>query len=133
MLSRSQEGQLRSPRSAGFTVIELIVVLAAIALLLAVAAPRYVQHVARAQEVTLKTSLFALREAIDKFHADQSRAPLSLLELVQHGYLRRVPVDPVTQRDDTWALQTVAGGVGVSDVRSGASGAAADGTAYASW
>ena len=116
----------------GFTVIELLVVLAAIALLLAVAAPRYVQHLDRAREVTLKTSLHALREAIDKFQADQSRAPASLAELVQRGYLRRVPLDPITERDDSWALQAGAGG-DIADVRSGAAGTARDGSAYASW
>ena len=124
---------MRALNSVGFTVIELLVVLAAIALLLAVAAPRYVQHVDHAREVTLKTSLQALRDAIDKFQADQARPPASLLELVQRGYLRRVPVDPVTQRDDTWAIQFFSGGSGIADVHSGASGAAQDGSLFARW
>jgi general secretion pathway protein G len=125
---------LRRMARLGFTVIELLVVLAAIALLLAVAAPRYVQHLDRAREVTLKSSLHALREAIDKFQADQSRPPASLAELVQRGYLRRVPVDPITERDDSWQVQAAASGAGgIADVRSGAPGAARDGSIYASW
>lgn len=120
-------------RSRGFTVIELLVVLAALALLLAVASPRYVQHLDQAREVTLKSSLQSMREAIDKFSADQSRPPAALAELVQRGYLRRVPVDPITQRDDTWVLQAAAGAIGIADVRSGAAGLASDGSAYAAW
>lgn len=120
-------------RRGGFTVIELLVVLAAIALLLAVAAPRYVQHLDQAREVTLKSSLQAMRDAIDKFQADQSRPPAALAELVQRGYLRRVPVDPLTQRDDTWVVQVAGSGQGVTDVRSGAAGQARDGSTYASW
>jgi general secretion pathway protein G len=127
----------------GFTVIELMVVLAAIAMLLALAGPRYIQHLDRAREVALREDLHQMREAIDKFYGDQRRYPAGLEELVSAHYLRQIPDDPVTRRADSWVLTPPAGivaaGSGTSqaapvfDVHSGASGNAADGTAYASW
>jgi len=124
---------MRAPR--GFTLIELLVVMAALGLLLSIAAPRYVEHVDRAREVVLRQNLNGLRDAIDKFYADRSRYPKDLQELVQQRYLRQVPLDPVTDRADTWVLLPPAGqqGAGVFDVRSGAPGSARDGTVYASW
>lgn len=123
----------------GFTLIELLVVMAALGLLLAVVAPQYMQHVDRARETALRQNLASLREAIDKFHADRARYPLQLNELVAEHYLRSLPVDPVTDRSDTWVLVAPSGQVGVAagtaifDVRSGAPGRAKDGSAYASW
>ena len=106
----------------GFTVIELLVVLAALALLLSVAAPRYVQHVDRARDTALR---------------HQGRYPTDLPELAERRYLRAIPVDPVTSRADTWvAVPPRAGnadGEGVFDVRSGAREIASDGSSYASW
>jgi len=126
---------MRSRR--GFTLIELLVVLAAMALLLAMAAPRYIQHVDQGREVVLRHNLAALREAIDKFNADRGRLPASLQELVTERYIRSIPIDPVTDRTDTWVLVGPAGqgqaGDRVNDVRSGAPGKAADGSAYATW
>lgn len=126
---------MSSRRPAGFTVIELLVVLAAIGLLLAVAAPRYVQHLDTAREVALKQDLHALRDAIDKFYADQTRYPATLDELVEKRYLRAIPTDPITQRGDSWVIvppsRALAGAV--FDVRSGAKGQAQDGSAYALW
>ena len=126
---------MRARQHRGFTVIELLVVLAAIGLLLAVAAPRYVQHLDNARDVALKKDLHELRDAIDKFDGDQGRYPAALDELVTRRYLRALPVDPVTQRSDTWVIVAPAsqGGAGVYDVRSGAKGQAADGSAYATW
>ncbi len=121
----------------GFTVIELLVVLAVMALLLSVAAPRYVQHVDRARETTLRHDLHAMRDAIDKFCTDQGRYPKELAELVQRRYLRAIPIDPVTEREDTWVVVPGRTGNavedGVADVRSGARGNALDGSSYASW
>jgi general secretion pathway protein G len=126
--------------SRGFTVIELLVVLAALALLLSVAAPRYVRHLDRARETALRHDLQTMRDAIDKFYTDQGRYPKELPELVERRYLRAIPVDPVTQRADSWvAVPPRAGaaggadGDGVFDVRSGAKEIAMDGSAYASW
>lgn len=119
----------------GFTIIELLVVLAAIALLLSVAAPRYVAYVDNAREVALKEDLRVLRDAIDKFYSDQGRYPANLDELVTKRYLRSVPTDPITERGDSWVLVAPGGkaaGV-VFDVRSGAKGNARDGSSYALW
>ena len=119
---------------AGFTLIELLVVMAALGLLLALVAPRYVEHVDRGRETVLRHNLVGLREAIDKFHADRARYPKDLQELVVERYLRQVPQDPVTDRSDSWVLVKPQGAPdGVFDVRSGAAGKAHDGTAYASW
>ena len=128
-----------SLRVRGFTVIELLVVLAAIGLLLSVAAPRSMQHLDTAREVTLKEDLYQLRGAIDKFYGDQGRYPTTLDELVVKRYLRAVPVDPLTQRSDSWVVIAPAAGTAtqtggaVFDVRSGATGQARDGSSYASW
>lgn len=122
-------------RDDGFTIIELMVVLACIGLLLAIAAPRYVQHVDHAREVTLRQDLRELRVAIDQFKADQQHYPQTLDELVTRGYLRSVPVDPITASADTWKLDAAPGeGAGtVADLHSGATGVAQDGSSYASW
>lgn len=128
-------------RGQGFTVIELLVVLTALAVLLSIAAPRYVAHVDRAKEQALRHNLLALRGAIEQYRADRGATPPNLEALVQGRYLREVPVDPVTERRDTWVLLQATAGTpqavnavgGVVDVRSGASGNARDGSAYASW
>lgn len=120
-------------RRGGFTVIELLVVLAAVGLLLAVAMPRYVAHLERAREVALKESLYRVRDAIDKYHTDRGGYPDSLADLVTHRYLRSMPVDPVTESAQTWSIVVAPNGIGILDVRSGAPGAASDGTLYVSW
>jgi general secretion pathway protein G len=145
----------------GFTLIELMVVMAIIAVLLTIAAPRYFNHLDRAREATLRQSLAVVRDAIDKFHGDTSSYPDSLEDLVTRRYLRAVPVDPITDSAETWVLlpppagntsATTTGGSagfgagdangtsgspGVSgklwDIRSGAEGNGANGTPYADW
>jgi general secretion pathway protein G len=133
----------RAPGSAGFTLIELLVVLAIIALLVTIATPRVIDHLERAREATLRASLKELRGALDRFEADLGRPPAALAELVERRYLRAIPVDPITERDDTWVALAPsetpsrtdldAGAVGLVDVRSGADGAARDGSRYADW
>ena len=121
-------------RPRGFTVIELIVVLAAMGLLLAIAAPRYARHLDDARETVLRQDLHQVREAIDQFKADQGRPPEAFAELVSAHYLREIPPDPVTQRTDTWHVdQATDGTPGMLDVHSGAPGTGHDGTPYASW
>lgn len=118
----------------GFTLVELLVVMAAIGLLLALAAPRYLQHLDRGRELTLKHNLAAIRSLIDAFHADRGRYPEDLRELVAERYLRAVPVDPMTDRDDTWLVTPPSGQRnGMADVRSGADGQSRDGSSYGSW
>ena len=122
-------------RVEAFTVIELMVVLACIGLLLAIAAPRYTQHVDQAREVALRQDLRQMRVAIDQFKADQARWPESLDELVTRGYLRSVPVDPVTGSAASWRVAPAPGqgATGVADLHSGAQGTGQDGSDYASW
>lgn len=115
----------------GFTLLELMVVLAIIALLLSIAAPRYFIHLDRSKEATLKQTLFVVRDALDKFQADKGRLPASLDELVNERYLRKRPVDPITERQDTWVFEQENGAI--SDLHSGAEGVALDGTRYGEW
>lgn len=117
----------------GFTLVELLVVLAIIATLLALAAPRYFQHIERSKEAVLRENLATMRDAIDQYHADTGRWPESLAALVDKRYLRAVPVDPITERSDTWIEVPPKEGSGVQDVRSGAEGTGLDGTSYAEW
>jgi general secretion pathway protein G len=88
----------------GFSLVELLVVLAAMALLLSVVVPRYAEHVDRSRETVLRHNLLGIREAIDKFYADRQRYPKELQELVAERYLRQIPLDPVTDKADTWLL-----------------------------
>lgn len=124
---------MRGPR--GFTLIELLVVMAIVATLLSIAAPRYFDHIDRSREATLQQSLNVMRDAIDKFRADTGIYPEDLDALVKKRYLRKVPVDPLTERADTWQIVPPPDGNddGVWDVRSGAEGRAKDGTRYADW
>ena len=126
---------VRNPQ-AGFTLIELMVVLTVLALLLTIAAPRYFQHIEHAKEATLKQDLAVMRDAIDKFHGDKGRYPDSLDELVSSRYIRNVPADPMTDSTSTWRVipptDTEAKGA-VYDVKSGAEGKAAEGSPYGEW
>jgi prepilin-type N-terminal cleavage/methylation domain-containing protein len=103
-----QPRPLSRKRERGFTLIELLVVLAILALLLTIAAPRYIDHVGRARDTALRTDLKVMREAIDKFDGDQGRLPASLDELVARRYLKEIPVDPITDKRDTWIVVTSA-------------------------
>lgn len=123
----------------GFTVIEMMVVLTVMAILLGLAAPRYVAHLDQARETALRHDLKVLRDAIDQYEADRGAAPQSLSDLVQARYLREIPEDPVTQQRDSWVFEVTPGSnllgapTGRAAVHSGASGTAKDGTRYANW
>ena len=124
-------------RSAGFTLIELIVVMAIVALLASIAAPRYFNSLQKSKETALLHSLTTMRDAIDQFAADKRRYPDSLQELAEARYLREVPEDPLTGARDSWVelpppADMQASG-NVWDVRSGAAGRSADGRLYADW
>ena len=124
----------RDTTPSGFTLIELLVVLAILALLITIATPRYFHGVDKAKEATLRSDLRTMREAIDQYYADHARYPEDMHELVQRGYLRRIPVDPVTESVETWQLVAPEGEIeGVTDIRSGAQGVGEDGVPYVEW
>lgn len=125
---------------AGFTLIELMIVMSLIVILAGIGLTLYGNSVTRAKEATLKEDLFRMRDAIDQYYADKNRYPSSLDELVSDRYIRAVPVDPFTQSADTWQTTSSdadpsnpSAGPGISDVKSGAEQSAIDGTAYADW
>ncbi|MFT4190010.1 MAG: prepilin-type N-terminal cleavage/methylation domain-containing protein [Comamonas sp.] len=128
-------GEAASGGQRGFTLIELLVVLVVLAVLASLVAPRYLDRVDDARETVLRQNLLGLRQAIDQFYRDKGRYPRQLPELVEQRYLRAVPLDPVTGRDDSWILVAPADGPreAVFDVRSGAQGPADDGSDYADW
>ncbi len=123
-------------QARGFTLMELMVVMAIIASLMTLALPRYFNSVERSREAVLRQDLHIMRDAIDKFLADRGRYPTTLEELAERRYLRRVPVDPVTESASSWVVVAPPEGEvreGVYDVRSGAPGRSLDGEAYESW
>jgi general secretion pathway protein G len=122
-------------RARAFTLIELIVVLAIIATLLTLALPRYFSSVDRSKEVVLKENLYQTRDAINKYYGDKGKYPESLDALITEKYLRKLPVDPLTESTETWVIvppQDLKQG-GVLDIKSGAQGKALDGTAFGDW
>jgi general secretion pathway protein G len=124
----------------GFTLIELMVVMAIVSVLLAIAVPLYQKSLTRAKESVLKNNLFTIRTMIDEYTIDKQKAPDALQDLVSDGYLRQVPQDPMTSSDQTWRLimedtpvAGSSGSPGIFDVRSGSDKTALDGTAYSDW
>jgi prepilin-type N-terminal cleavage/methylation domain-containing protein len=119
-------------RRSGFTLVELLIVMAIVALLLTIAVPRYFGSLAASREVALQENLKVLRMSLDKFKADKGRYPDTLDELVTEKYLPKVPVDQVTESDATWIVVTGtdANDHGIVDVKSGAPGMARDGRPY---
>ena len=135
-------GQIRAGRRGerGFTLIELIIVMAIIALLASIAIPSYVKSIKKANEAVLKEDLHTMRTAIDSYTVDREKAPQGLDDLVQAGYLKAIPVDPMTSRSDTWStsqsdtmtdINETQGGM--DDVHSGSEGVSTEGTTYNTW
>ena len=126
--------KMRLRLARGFTLIEMLMVLAIVALLLSVALPRYFGALDKSKDVALQENLKVLRISIDRFSADKGRHPETLDELVEFKYLRAVPMDPLTESSASWVLITSADANerGIVDVKSGAPGSAADGRAYGS-
>jgi general secretion pathway protein G len=124
----------------GFTLLELLIVMLIIATLAAMAIPAYTRNVVAAKEAVLKEDLHVMRNAIDAYTVDKQKAPQALADLVSGGYLKVIPKDPITGRDDTWVtsqsdtLATVdQTDSGIDDVHSGAQQTSIEGTAYNTW
>jgi len=125
---------------SGFTLIELMVVMLIIGVLMTLAVPRYTSAIKNAKEAVLKEDLHVIRNAIDSYTMDKQKAPQSLQDLVESGYLKTIPVDPMTRASDTWQTdqsdtlhsldQT---DPGIDDVHSGSQDNGSDGQPYNTW
>ncbi len=131
--------RIRTGKS-GFTMIELLIVMAVITILVSMAVPFYQKSIIRSKESVLRNNLFTLRTVIDEYTMDKGKAPQTLQDLVSEGYLRNVPMDPMTGSDQSWKVimedamtsvdQTEPG---IFDVRSGSEKSSLEGTPYAEW
>jgi general secretion pathway protein G len=127
-------------RRRGFSLIELMIVMAIIVILIGMAVPYYQKSILRSRETVLRSNLFSMRSMIDEYSFDKQKAPQTLDDLVHEGYLREVPKDPITNSNDTWRLVMEDAGQsvnqtepGIFDVHSGSDKTGLDGTPYADW
>src|SRR6476469_7569306 len=125
-------------RAAGFTLLELMIVISIIIILASITLPQYQKTIMHTREAVLRDDLRKMRSLIDQYAADQGKLPQSLDELVRAGYMREVPVDPVTNQKD-WAVSTgedpnsLNGEQGMTDVHSSSTETSSEGTAYSEW
>jgi general secretion pathway protein G len=130
---------IAAPTSAGFTLLELMIVISIITILMAVAVPVYNQSIVQARESVLRSNLATLRSVISQYTLDKQKAPQGLDDLVTAGYLRQIPLDPMTRLPNWEVVQEdVMMAVdqqepGITDVHSASNGTASDGTAYSTW
>src|SRR5256712_2280748 len=127
-------------RSRGFTLIELMIVISLILILVSSSIPAYNQSILRAKESVLMQNLFTLRSLISQYTLDKQKAPQSLEDLVQAGYIKQIPIDPFTGKNDSWtvdqedySLSVDQQETGITDVHSGSTLISTSGTAYSSW
>ena len=132
--------KLKYKRARGFTLIELMIVISMILILVSISIPAYNQSILRAKESVLRQDLFQLRSLISQYTLDKQKAPQALEDLVQAGYIKQIPMDPMTGSNSTWTVDQEDSVMsvdqqdpGISDVHSGAPGTSSDGTAYTSW
>jgi general secretion pathway protein G len=132
---------LRKVRTqSGFTLIELTIVLAIMGILLLMAIPRFIGVVRSAREAALREDLQTMRTAIDTYTMDKQKGPESLDDLIQDGYLKSVPEDPITRSKDTWVTDSSEAMYsldetepGITDVHSGSTDTGSDGRSYSEW
>ena len=136
--SFKQTGNLRKCVAAGFTLLELMIVISIVIILAAITLPQYQKTIMHTREAVLKDDLRKMRSLIDQFAADKGRLPQSLDELATEGYMRDVPVDPFTGQKD-WAITTgedpnsLEGAQGITDVHSASAETSTEGTPYSEW
>ncbi len=125
---------------SGFTLIELLIVMTIISILALIAIPSFTAAVQHAREAVLREDLQTMRMAIDSYTMDKQKAPQSLDDLVQEGYLKAIPEDPMTHAKDTWVTDTRSAmysidqtDPGINDVHSGSEESGSDGQPYSSW
>jgi general secretion pathway protein G len=130
----------REALKRGYTLIELMIVMAIISILVSIAVPLYQKALLRTKESLLKNNLFTMRTVIDEYTFDKKKAPQQLQDLVSEGYLRAIPIDPITGSDQTWrvvmedALSSVdQTSPGIWDVHSGSDQKSLEGTPYSEW
>jgi general secretion pathway protein G len=131
----------RKPRSRGFTLIELMIVISIILILISVSIPAYQQSVIRARESVLRQNLFTLRSVISQYTLDKQKAPQALEDLVSAGYIKQLPMDPMTGHADTWVPEQAEDTLmavdeqegGIDNVHSGSEAVSTDGTTYSTW
>ncbi|RRA47372.1 type II secretion system protein [Acidipila sp. EB88] len=125
---------------SGFTLVELMIVMLIIGVLAAIAIPSYTASLRSAREAVFNEDLHVMRQAIDSFTMDKEKAPQSLDDLVQSGYLKEIPKDPITQSRDTWvpdqddsveSVDQTSGGI--TNVHGGSAQAGTDGRPYSEW
>ena len=136
--SQRAKGRLRTAARAGFTLLELMIVISIIIILAAITLPQYRKTIMHTREAVLRDDLFKMRSLLDQFAADKGRLPQSLDELVSDGYIRDIPLDPFTGQKD-WAITTgedpssLTAEQGVTDVHSNSTEMSTEGTPYSQW
>jgi general secretion pathway protein G len=139
-MAATRQERIKRSGESGFTLVELMIVMTIIGLLAAIAIPSYIRSVQKAKEAVLQEDLHTMRTAIDSYTVDKEKAPQGLDDLVQAGYLKSIPIDPVTSRNDTWMtsqsdamtdINETQGGI--DDVHSGSQGVSSMGTTYNTW
>ena len=142
MVLRTQSGSagFRRTSRSGFTLIELMIVMAVITVLVSIAVPMYQKSIMRSKESVLKNNLFTLRTVIDEYTYDKGKAPQALQDLVTEGYLRTIPMDPMTGSAESWKIimEDATTSInqsepGIFDVKSGSDKTSLEGTPYADW
>jgi|SRR5208337_3119314 len=139
-LKEIRQNTQSASRPEGFSLLEMMMVITVILIIVSISAPVYMTAVVRAREAVLADHLFTLRSLIDRFTLDNGRAPARLEELVEAGYLGRIPTDPFTGSNETWQeekedapLSPKQTALGIVDVHSGSSQVSLEGTPYSSW